>query len=193
MVADTYRSFAELQAAERDGVDYRIVVLDRGSPISIIAPHGGYIEPPTSKIAALVAADTFNLYCFEDLRIGRQHHELHITSHNFDEPKCCALVAASDIVVALHGRLDRDEPRCVYVGGLDEELRRSVARKLRSAGFEARANDHIFPATGAENICNRGRRGKGIQLELPRTLRDYLAADASTMARFAGVLRGTLG
>src|SRR5207253_1388114 len=79
MVAHKYRSFAELQAAERELIDYRIVAVDRGSPVSIIAPHGGRIEPPTSAIATQLAANTFNLYAFEGLRSGREHHELHIT------------------------------------------------------------------------------------------------------------------
>ena len=189
MATDRYRSFAELRVVERDLIDYRIVSVDRGSPVAIIAPHGGLIEPPTSTIATLVAADSFNLYALEGLRAGREHHELHITSHNFDEPQCCELVAASDVVVAIHGQLNRDRPDCVDIGGLDRELRDRLACELANDGFEARTDGHPFPATGPENICNRGRRGQGVQLELPRALRDRLAGDAVIMARFAGAMR----
>jgi phage replication-related protein YjqB (UPF0714/DUF867 family) len=189
MAADHYRSFAELRANEREFVDYRIIAVDRGSPVTIIAPHGGRIEPPTSTIAALVAAGTFNLYAFEGLRADLQHHELHITSHNFDEPRCCELVAASDVVVAIHGQLNRDRPNCVDIGGLDLELRDRLAREFASDGFEARTEGHPFPATGPENICNRGRRGQGVQLELPRGLRDLLRGDPATMTRFVEAMQ----
>jgi phage replication-related protein YjqB (UPF0714/DUF867 family) len=42
---DTYRSFAELSAHERLGKDYTIDFVERDSPVAIIAPHGGKIEP----------------------------------------------------------------------------------------------------------------------------------------------------
>src|SRR5258707_7465032 len=103
MTADRYRNFAELRAAERELIDYRITAVNRDSAVTIIAPHGGHIEPSTSMIAALVAANTFNLYAFDGLRAGRPHPDLHITSHNFDEPRCCELVATSDVVIAVHG------------------------------------------------------------------------------------------
>ena len=189
MAADQYRNFAALQAAEREHIDYRIVAIDRGSAVTIIAPHGGRIEPPTSKVATLLAAETFNLYCFEGLRPDLEHHELHITSHNFDEPQCCKLVGASDIVVAFHGQLDRDRPNCVDIGGLDRILRDRMAYELERDGFQARTEGHSFPATGAENICNRGRRGQGVQLELPRSLRDLLRKNPEIMAGFAEALR----
>jgi phage replication-related protein YjqB (UPF0714/DUF867 family) len=189
MVADRYPSFAELRTAEREHVDYRIVAVDRGSTVTIIAPHGGRIEPPTSAVATLLAAETFNLYCFEGLQKDREHHELHITSHNFDEPQCCKLVGVSDIVVAFHGQLDRDRPNCVDIGGLDRILRDRMAYELGRDGFEARTEGHLFPATGAENICNRGRRGQGVQLELPRSLRDLLRTNPEIMAGFVEALR----
>jgi phage replication-related protein YjqB (UPF0714/DUF867 family) len=189
MAADQYRNFAELHAAERELIDYRIVTIDRGSPVTIIAPHGGRIEPPTSRIATLLAAEAFNLYCFEGLRKDLDHHELHITSHNFDEPQGCKLVGASDVVVAFHGQQDRDRPNCVDIGGLDRVLRDRMAYELERDGFEARTEGHLFPATGAENICNRGRRGRGVQLELPRSLRDLLRTNPDIMAGFVEALR----
>ena len=92
-------------------------------------------------------------------------------------------------MIAIHGRLNRDEPHCVYVGGLDVSLRNLAAAELRAAGFEARAENHIFPAIEPENICNRGRRNKGIQLELPRNLRDDLSTDPAKMTAFVDALR----
>jgi phage replication-related protein YjqB (UPF0714/DUF867 family) len=192
MPTDLYGSYAELVAAEQEGVDYRIVLLDRSAAVTIIAPHGGYIEPPTSALAVAIAADDHNAYCFDGLQTDRQHHELHITSNNFDEPTGCALIARSDIVVALHGRQDRDEPHSVWIGGLDRELCDAIASHLRRAGFEAATEGHEFPAVALANICNRGRRNKGIQLELPGSLRKTLRKDAEAFNRFTKAIRSSI-
>jgi phage replication-related protein YjqB (UPF0714/DUF867 family) len=192
VTADRYRSFAELRKCEREGVDYRIVAHDRRSPVAIIAPHGGYIEPPTSRLAHALAADAFNLYCFEGVEKDRDHHELHITSHNFDEPVGCGIVARSSVVVARHGRLDRHDPQSVWLGGLDTALRDRIAVGLRRAGFQALTEGHMFPADQAANICNKGCLGKGVQLELPRGLRDGLAKNPELFGRFVQTMRAEL-
>jgi phage replication-related protein YjqB (UPF0714/DUF867 family) len=186
---DRYRNFAELKRSEREEVDYRVVAVDRRSPVTVLAPHGGYIEPPTSRLALAIAGDTFNVFCFEGLSPDREHHDLHITSENFDEPVACGLVSRSEIVVALHGRLDRDDPHAVWLGGLDRALRDRIAAALRDVGIAALTEGHLFPGIGARNICNSGRRGMGVQLELPRTLRDVLVHDALHFNRFVQAVR----
>ena len=189
MAIDLYGNYAELRASEREGIDYRIVFLDRHSPVTVIAPHGGLIEPPTSRLAVAIAADEYNAYRFEGLRAGREHHELHITSLSFDEPIGCGLIAKSDIVIALHGRRDRKEPKSVWIGGLDGELRDEIALNLERAGFQAATTGHEFPALDLANICNRGRRKKGVQLEIPRSLRDMLSRDTEIFGRFTNAMR----
>ena len=92
-------------------------------------------------------------------------------------------------MVAFHGQQDRDRPLCVDIGGLDRALRDRMTHELARDGFEARSDGHPFPATGAENICNRGRRGQGVQLELPRSLRDRLRTNPDVMAGFVEALR----
>jgi phage replication-related protein YjqB (UPF0714/DUF867 family) len=189
MAIDRYSSYADLKATERQGIDYSIVSLDRHSPVTIIAPHGGQIEPPTSTLAIAIAADDYNAYCFDGLRTDRQHHELHITSQNFDEPIGRELIAKSDIVIALHGRRDREAPKSVWIGGLDGELCYRIASYLGRAGFQAATEGHEFPALDLANICNRGRRKKGAQLEIPRSLRDILSGDTEVFNRFANAIR----
>ena len=189
MAIDRYSSYADLKATERQGIDYSIVSLDRHSPVTIIAPHGGQIEPPTSALAIAIAARDYNAYCFEGLRTGREHHELHITSHSFDEPIGCELIAKSDIVIALHGRLDREEPKSVWIGGLDGELCNGIASYFGRAGFQAATEGHEFPALDLANICNRGRRKKGVQLEIPRSLRDVLSRDTGVFNQFVNAIR----
>jgi phage replication-related protein YjqB (UPF0714/DUF867 family) len=190
MPKDWYNSFSELQANESKDA-YRIVVSDRNSDVAIIAPHGGKIEPGASEIAVAVAGQSYNAYCFEGTR-SRPHHELHITSHKFDEPRGRKLVAKSGVVIAMHGRKDDDDPKSIYLGGLDKEIRDRIAGELEKVDLRTRTEGHRFPATCPDNICNRGSRGKGVQLELPKTLRTKLTEDAAEMAKFVNAIRAAI-
>src|SRR5918999_2850260 len=89
---DLYEDFATLAKGENEGIDYRICVTVRDSAVAIVAPHGGRIERGTSEIAAAIAKNNHSLYCFEGIK-KRPHRDLHITSTNFDEPKCISLIA----------------------------------------------------------------------------------------------------
>ena len=53
MCPDTYASFSQLSARKREGHDYLITISRRDSPIAVIAPHGGGIEPGISEITKL--------------------------------------------------------------------------------------------------------------------------------------------
>jgi phage replication-related protein YjqB (UPF0714/DUF867 family) len=188
---DRYDSFSALQEHEVEGVDYRIRIEDRLSPVTIIVPHGGFIEPATSEVAFEIAAESFSFYCFEGLAADRSHHDLHITSAHFDEPMALGLVSGSQIVVAIHGRLDRGDPETSWVGGLDTALRDPIVQSLRESGFAAiaRARGEALAGTAAGNICNRGRRRAGVQLEIPRSVRDALMTDAEQLEQYAGAIR----
>jgi len=166
--ADQYRGFAELARETREGGDYRRVVEGRGGEIAIVAPHGGGIEPGTSEIARAVAGREFGLYCFEGLR-PEGNDALHISSHRFDEPTAVRLVAQARVVVAVHGCAGTHE--AVYVGGLDRHLRERLVAVLRQAGFEAERATGDLAGCYASNICNRGRSGRGVQLEITEGLR----------------------
>lgn len=192
MVEDRYASFRQLAAAERYGVDFRICVVRRDSPVAVIAPHGGKIEPGTSELACAIAAENHNLYCFEGLR-PRPHHDLHITSTRFDEPRGLEIVQRCDVVVALHGIRGKDER--VLVGGLHEVFRDQVVANLQDAGIDAGSvvcgrNAGIEP----NNICNKGRGRAGIQLEVSRALRDsfLLSNNDETLFRFAAAVRTSI-
>lgn len=189
-MADTYRTFAELWLGEREGIDFRVCVTSRNSSIAIIAPHGGWIEPGTSQIAAAMAGEAYHLYCFEGLR-NRPHGDLHITSHRYDEPTCVALVRACDQVIAVHGKAGA-EP-FVDVGGLDTRLRDRICANLVGEHFAARAvASGDLAALHPENICNRSSRRMGAQLEVTRGLRNVLVADSHVLERFARAVRSSL-
>ena len=167
---DRYPDFGTLAANETEGVDFRIHVEARPhSPVAVIAPHGGSIERRTSAIARAIARDDFNLYLFEGLDADGSFDTLHITSHRFDEPSCLELVAVSDTVVAVHG-CGGSAPR-VMLGGRDRALAREFGSALAANGVDVALSDHRYPGTHSRNICNRGRAGRGVQIEMTDGLR----------------------
>jgi phage replication-related protein YjqB (UPF0714/DUF867 family) len=167
---DTYLSFAELDVHETLGTDYRIRSIERpAAPAVIVAPHGGGIEIGTSQLAARVARGRHSLFLFEGLKPPWQNRGLHITSHRFDHPLCVELVSRKPVTLAVHGC--RGESR-IYVGGLDTELKTLLTAKLTHAGFPAASANHPYMGLNPLNICNRGSRGRGAQIELTRDFRE---------------------
>ena len=170
------------------GVSYAIRLIDRDSPVTVIAPHGGAIEPATSLIASSIAATRYSLYCFEGLQPHRPHADLHLTSTRFDEPSAVALVERSSFAVAIHGYLEPQSAAPILIGGLDTALIGAISRVLTAAGHLTSTAGHAFPATDPANICNRTIRRAGVQLELPRELRDRLSADSAALASFSAAV-----
>lgn len=164
---DKYQNFEELS---RNESDFGVEVCDRSSDVTIIAPHGGRIEPNSSEIAALIAGDTYNLFCFNGLKADR-NHELHITSHRFDHPRALELVGRSGHVIAVHG-CTVNRP-VAYLGGLDTLLIDRISRELSRARIDNERCPPRFRGTHRDNICNRSRFGRGVQLELSRGIRDH--------------------
>jgi phage replication-related protein YjqB (UPF0714/DUF867 family) len=191
-VLDRYANFADLAAHEVEGISYRIFIVVRASPIAVVAPHGGEIEPGTSQIAAEIASGTFSLYCFEGLVPGRPHSGLHIRSDRFDELQGSRLVEASELAVGVHGRSDGSDAESVWMGGLNDVLRDEIGDELTRVGFKARTTGHDLPGRALTNICNRGRQRACVQLELPRTLRDNLVADVQRRQTFAAAVRAPI-
>jgi phage replication-related protein YjqB (UPF0714/DUF867 family) len=164
-----YGCYAELALCEVQGKDYRIRTSERAhSRVLIVAPHGGLIEAGTSEIASAVAGDDYNVFSFEGLKPYGANRDLHITSHQFDHPECLALAARCEIVLAVHGCLGTSQ---IHVGGLDVELAADLARHLSVAGFRIDAASEKYPGRHPLNICNRGLRQKGAQLEITYDLR----------------------
>jgi phage replication-related protein YjqB (UPF0714/DUF867 family) len=161
---DKYRNFEELRQSEVEGTDYRLVVIPRPkSRIAVIAPHGGKIEPYSADIAEAIAGSEFNLYCFLGIK-KQDNSDLHITSHNFDEPKCVALVKQQHSVVAIHGCSTAGER--VFLGGRDKRLIADIADALRNVGIVGETHGHEFPGEMPTNICNQGATSAGMQIEM---------------------------
>ncbi|MCP4626670.1 MAG: poly-gamma-glutamate hydrolase family protein [bacterium] len=171
MAKDTYNNFKDLKQKEKRNQDYGISICNIGSPVTIIAPHGGKIEPQTSYIANRIAGDKFNFYGFEGIK-PNNNRCLHITSHKFDEPQALNLIAGSRIVLAIHACTD--SKALVYPGGRDEELVTVIVKALKAAGITVADRNAKYQGLNSKNICNRGVTGKGAQLEISRGLRDDL-------------------
>ena len=167
---DKYTSFAELARAEASGTDYRISAVERPeSPVVVVAPHGGSIEVGTSELAALIAGDDHSLFAFEGLKPYGRNRDLHITSHRFDHPECVALVGRCAVALGVHGCIGESQ---IYLGGLDGELVARLAGRLALAGFRVSAEGHRYLGRNPLTICNRGRLGRGAQIEVTKDLRD---------------------
>lgn len=166
---DTYKDFKSLSAVEKEGIDFQIFVNKTNSRIAIVAPHGGGIEPGTSEIAKSIAGEDLTCYSFEGIKNKENKKYLHITSTNFDEPKCVDICKISDTVVAVHGAEENGET--VYVGGRNEDLKHRIIEKLKDAGFNAQEDttNHLGQDNG--NICNKGVKKEGLQLEISNGLR----------------------
>src|SRR5215469_7552075 len=181
---DKYESFAELAARETSGRDYRIRALERvGSPVIVVAPHGGGIETGTSELAELVAGPDHSLFIFEGLK-PCGNRDLHITSHRFDHPHCLAMTSIHDVTLAIHGCRGRSR---IFVGGLDTALTTLLARHLTSAGLQASVDTHSYPGRHPLNICNRSARGRGAQLEITHDLRSQGARPIVAAAARAAI------
>jgi phage replication-related protein YjqB (UPF0714/DUF867 family) len=171
VLSDDFHSYDDLARHFREGVDYAVHVVPRErSPIAVLAPHGGRIEGRTSDVARLIAGDEHGLYLFEGLRTTGDNFDcLHLSSRWFDEPRALDLVSRCDTVVAVHGYVGPGPD--VLLGGLNDELKEKIARSLAQAGLSYLTDGHRFPGADPRNICNRGRSGAGVQLELSDRVR----------------------
>jgi len=188
MAEDRYSSFKVLYASEKEGTDYRKEVVRRNSKCLIMAPHGGKIERGTSEVASRVAGDDHSLFLFEGLR-KRPHRDLHVTSHKYDDEEAIELAREHALVVAFHGRKDRKDPVTVHVGGLDVEIRDAIITELKLSDFEAAVGTGEFAGQHESNICNRSNGSRGVQLEIPKSLRDKLRSKPDEVHKFASAVR----
>ncbi|MCP3758221.1 poly-gamma-glutamate hydrolase family protein [Streptomyces sp. TBY4] len=172
-MGDLYDNWAELSAAETEGVDFtRTSIIPTGATYAAIAIHGGGIEAGSSELAYEVSGGgtTMALFDFKGLKTSG-NQDLHLTSTHFDEPNAVALVAASSRTLSFHGYTGVSGFATTALGGLDEELGARVAYGLRAAGFEVTNAPSEIAGDNPDNICNKNLRLAGVQLELSRQQR----------------------
>jgi len=178
---DKYSNFQLMREFENEGVDYRVGWRIGSSGIAILCIHGGDIEPGTSQVADGIAGSDHTLYVLEGLKKSG-NRTLHITSTLFDEPVALHIVCRSEIIISIHGCAELEE--VVYLGGLDQELKKRIHDNLRDAGFRVLENENSsFGGVDRRNICNRCGRGMGVQMEISRGLRSQLFQDLTPAGR----------
>lgn len=172
-MGDLYDNWAELSAAETEGVDFsRTSITPTGATYAAIAIHGGGIEAGSSEMAYEVSGGgtSMALFDFKGLKLSG-NQDLHITSTHMDEPTVVALVAASNRTLSFHGYTGVSGHAVTAVGGLDEELGARVAYGLRAAGFAVTNAPSEIAGDDPDNICNENLRLAGVQLEMSRQQR----------------------
>jgi len=132
-----------------------------------VTPCGESIPPVCGDVCSTGLAHEQSR--LEGIRPHGNYAHLHLTSHKFDEPRCLGLLSSCNHVIAVHGC--RRETQQAFIGGLDEALKARVAQAIAELGVDVRLHGHSFPATNPWNICNRGHRGAGIQIEMTTALR----------------------
>ncbi|KUF18470.1 poly-gamma-glutamate hydrolase family protein [Streptomyces silvensis] len=187
-MGDLYASYAALAAAETEGVDYERRTVDvTGATWTSIAIHGGGIEAGSGEMARYVGAGLMDHYEFAGIKASG-NTDLHITSTNFDEPNCVALVAASVRTLSFHGYQGTDGVAATALGGLDTVRRDRVSDALTAAGFTVVTAPQEISGSDPANICNLNASSAGVQLEMSRQQRaDFFpGGDTSRTMRDSG-------
>ena len=176
---EPYESFAALQANETIGTDFRIRVHYGQSGITIMAIHGGGIEPGTTEIAEAVAGKAHTFYTFSGLKLSG-NAQLHISSRKFDEPLGLDIARHARMLITVHGC--KDTKMMTYLGGRHHQLKQKIKIELTLAGFPV--TDGVrFPGINPKNICNKSRSGMGVQLEISIGMRIRLFEDIKRLHR----------
>jgi len=165
------RDFTELVLRAEKDRDYRLVIWDRGAEITLVAIHGGGIEPMTSELAAAVAGEAYNLYDLQGL-LPQGNDVFRIPAHRFDEMRLRVLLGRSQAAVSLDG-VEGAEP-LLRLGGRNRRLKAILAEALAQAGFATADPAGIKPAHDPALFFNRPAEG-GVQIELTRALRESMS------------------
>jgi len=160
---DTYVSLDALKLKHRRWRHYDIRLFDRLSDITVVAPHGGYIEAGTSYLARQIAASDLNLFDFQGL-LKTYPHKLHVTSSRFKEPLLEELLTRSRLAVSVHS-MGVDGTGEIWIGGQNKALVARFCQELQAAGFSARTDIPRYKGIHPQNFVNAARQ-KGVQIEI---------------------------
>jgi phage replication-related protein YjqB (UPF0714/DUF867 family) len=191
-VGDRYRSLQDLMETEVEGTAYRVVQTDRGHSVTVVAPHGGGIEPHTSAVAARLAHEDFNLFLFEGI-LPRGNRRLHVSSERFSHPTLEAMLRRSRVAISIHGKQGTDaDDEHVGVGGLNEQLASLLVQNLQAASFNGLAEpNYALAGRYPQNFVNLPRE-RGVQLELTLLFRLRLHRTPALLTSFTETIRSAV-
>lgn len=196
---DRYKNFADLDAHEKRGKDYKIEQIEREkSDVLSLAIHGGEIEPGTAEIARAFAKRKYSLYVFNGISKSDPENpsmtdsRLHLTSHHFDEPDLLLLAPKHKTCVSFHGYPGDEADICL--GGKNEVLRLKMLQTLELAfpGLKT-CSLCCSPYNGLHkknpvNLCSN----TGVQLEMSPKVRKMILKSWKFRRNFQKVLRISL-
>lgn len=190
---DLYTSNSDLYRNRTEGVDFgrrarRHEVLDSDLaqrsqvPLAtVVAPHGGGIEPGTSELCLAIAGyhpatlaptggPTYDYWLLEGL-LSTNNDDLHVTTTHCDDAMALSLCAGARTALTLHGcsTAAANGMGAVLVGGRNAALRNLLIAQLSGAGD---ATGHpTLAGMAPENLTNRTLLGAGAQLEITTPVR----------------------
>ena len=168
---DKFKSMTELKELTKEGKDWEIECENRSSIVTILALHGGGIEPATTELAYTIAhCGDYNYFSFKGMR-SKGNNELHVTSTHYDDQIALDLVRGSQRTVAIHGCEGNES--VAYIGGSDDRLIELI-ESLEDIGISVREAPHHISGTQENNIVNMTQTQGGVQLELTAQLRKEL-------------------
>ncbi|UCG13530.1 MAG: poly-gamma-glutamate hydrolase family protein [Deltaproteobacteria bacterium] len=145
--------------------------------LGLLALHGGRIEPGTEEIARFVSSRSrASLYVYSGQRPAR-NRDLHRPSQNMEIdswPLVLQFLSHVNTVISIHGH--GRNLSCAYVGGLNQRMVQRFIELLGPAlpGYEWISDPDCIPRAirgcDPRNVVNLPP-ARGMQLELPRTLR----------------------
>jgi phage replication-related protein YjqB (UPF0714/DUF867 family) len=160
---DFYESLAQLQADLQRNLHYQVRIFDRRRPLTVIAPHGGFIEAGTSHIAEAIAAHDCNFFDFQALR-QRNAKRLHVTSVKFRHAYLVDLLGRSHTAVSVHSK-GSEQNGTILIGGLNSALKDRIFAELSQAGFPVTTKGPRYRGVHPQNVVNLAAE-KGVQIEL---------------------------
>lgn len=188
---DVYASMQDLLSNETFGVDYviRAASQARSNKIVVISPHGGRIEECCSEITHFIAGDDYTYFDFSGTKSG-DNSILHVTSSRYFDPKLDEIIGCAELVISIHGF--RSDEELILLGGRDLEKRSELLKALEANNFPVEIALPPLAGMHTDNLCNRGRHGKGIQIEISAPLRSSFDKSDPKMKAFCGVIRSLL-
>lgn len=163
MQTDKYPNLLALQHRLKLWQHYQVRIFDKLSPVTIVSPHGGFIEPGTSYIAYRIAGWEYNLYDFQGL-VAARGREMHVTSVNFHEPRLEDLLKRSHRAISIHC-MGVEGTGEIWVGGLNKGLRERIVKELSERGFTVRTDMPRYKGVHSRNFVNLPSQ-HGVQIEI---------------------------
>lgn len=161
--------------------------------LAIFAQHGGMVEPGTDICAAHIARNDLSLHTVVSCRavweVEKEGRRL-IPSPVDYHPDSLTLARKCQTIVSIRGRhACHNRTGAVCVDGLDSALAASLKDSVAAAGFVVQDAPPQSPAQQPQDICNRGQRMRGVELDISHELMSRLLNNAGMMANFAAAVR----